>query len=213
MRILIFGAGGFAREIQWLLESANNIFPVAFVDSNPNNYDTTLNGLPVISIEKALEKYDKKQPYVIALGDPKKREEISKLLDKFYPYKAIHKSVLYGPDVTLGKGTVICAGSILTTNIKIGIHVQINLNCTVGHDSILDDFVTLAPGVHVSGNVHLGKRVYVGTGATIINGSWTEPLVIGDDAIIGAGACVTKSLPGNMTYVGVPARPLNSGPK
>ncbi len=64
----------------------------------------------------------------------------------------------------MGKGTVICAGCILTTNIKMGNHVQINLDCTIGHDVIMDDYATLAPGVHVSGYVSLGKRVYVGTG-------------------------------------------------
>ena len=53
----------------------------------------------------------------------------------------------------------------------------------------------------------MGKRVYVGTGAVIINGSWKNPVIIEDDVTIGAGACVTKSLTGNQTYVGIPAKP------
>jgi len=73
---------------------------------------------------------------------------------------------------------------------------------------MMGDFTTLAPGVHISGCVHLGKRVYVGTGAVIINGTQEEPIVIGDDAVIGAGACVIKSVPTGQTVVGVPARPL-----
>ncbi len=109
--------------------------------------------------------------------------------------------------VEIGEGSVICARNILTTNIKLGRHVQVNLNCTIGHDVIMGDYATLAPGVHVSGCVHIGKRAYIGTGAVIINGTQDNPLVIGDDVIIGAGACLTKSIPCG-TWGGVPARPL-----
>jgi acetyltransferase-like isoleucine patch superfamily enzyme len=70
----------------------------------------------------------------------------------------------------------------------------------------MGDYTTLAPGVHVSGWAHFGKRVYVGTGAIIINGTQGEPITIGDDAIIGAGACVTKSIPIGETWVGIPAK-------
>ena len=75
----------------------------------------------------------------------------------------------------------------------------------------MGDFTTLAPGVHVSGCVHFGKRVYVGTGAVIINGTRDNPLILGDDAVVGAGACVTKSVPPATTVVGVPAKPLIRG--
>ena len=87
--------------------------------------------------------------------------------------------------------------------------MQINLGCTIGHDVIMGDYTTLAPGVHVSGCVHFGRRVYVGTGAVIINGTQNNPIVIGDDVVIGAGACVTKSVSAGLTVVGVPARSLN----
>jgi acetyltransferase-like isoleucine patch superfamily enzyme len=108
--------------------------------------------------------------------------------------------------VQISEGTVICAGCILTTNIRVGPHAQINLDCTIGHDVVLEEFATLAPGVHVSGWVHLGARAYVGTGAVILNGTADAPLVIGDDAVIGAGACVTRSVAPGTTVVGVPAR-------
>jgi UDP-3-O-[3-hydroxymyristoyl] glucosamine N-acyltransferase len=92
-----------------------------------------------------------------------------------------------------------------TTNIRLGHHVQINLDCTIGHDVVMGDFTTLAPGVHVSGWVHFGKRVYVGTGAVLINGTEDRPLTVGDDAVIGVGAVVTKSVPTGETWGGVPA--------
>jgi len=123
----------------------------------------------------------------------------------------IHPNAAYSAEWnTFGEGTVICAGNIITVNITIGRHVQINLDCTIGHDVIMGDYTTLAPGVHVSGWVHMGKRVYIGTGANLINGTEDAPLVIADDVVIGAGACVTKSiLEPNVTAVGVPAKVLS----
>ena len=107
--------------------------------------------------------------------------------------------------VALGPGSVICAGSILTVNIEIGAHVHINLGCTIGHDAVIGNFSTLSPGVHVSGNVQIGERVYIGTGATLINGHANDPLVVGDGAVIAAGACVTRSVESGAMVAGVPA--------
>ena len=41
-------------------------------------------------------------------------------------------------------------------------------------------------------------------------GTHNAPLVIEDDAVIGAGACVTKPVPSRATVTGVPAKPLTS---
>ena len=73
-------------------------------------------------------------------------------------------------------GTVICAGNILTTIIVIGQHRQINIDCTIGYDVVMDDYITLAPGVHISGYVNLGQRTYIGTRAVITNGIKDNPI-------------------------------------
>ena len=65
---------------------------------------------------------------------------------------------------------------------RLVIIVQIDLDCTVGHDVELRLVHDTGTGRSVSGSVTMGRRVYVGTGAVIINGTQQEPLTIGDDA-------------------------------
>jgi acetyltransferase-like isoleucine patch superfamily enzyme len=107
--------------------------------------------------------------------------------------------------VEVGPGSIVCSGSVLTTNVRVGAHVIVNLGCTVGHDAVLADFVTLAPGVHVSGNVAIGAGCSVGTGAVFINGQPGAALTIGGDSVIAAGACVTRDVEPGSLMAGVPA--------
>lgn len=211
--IAVYGGGGFAREVAWLVESCNVDTPlyevVCFISDNAAEQGHLLNEIPVMSLDLARQRFPTAK-VVGGVGSPKTRELLMvKAASAGFDFAAIiHPRVERSRWIKIGIGTVICAGNILTTNIALGQHVQINLDCTIGHDVVMGDYATLAPGVHVSGWVYIGKRVYVGTGANIINGTRDNPLLIGDDAIVGAGACVTKSVASNVTVVGVPAKPL-----
>jgi sugar O-acyltransferase (sialic acid O-acetyltransferase NeuD family) len=213
IQIAIYGGGGFAREVAWLVESCNvteQVYDVVgFIDDNPAMHGTLLNGIRVMSLEAARQAFPAAK-LVGAIGTPKIRQIVMEKAASigFESATIIHPRAERSRWIDIGVGTVICAGNILTTNIVLGEHIQINLDCTIGHDVIMGDYTTLAPGVHVSGWVHFGKRVYVGTGANIIHGTHDQPLIIGDDAVVGAGACVTKSVASGLMVVGVPAKPL-----
>lgn len=210
--LVIYGAGGFAREVAWLAEACRNgelrFEPVCLVDDDPRRHGRDINGIPVVSLDEAAQRYPS-AAVIGAIGSPAAREMAMSRADEagLVPATLIHGGVEMSRFVEVGLGTVICAGNILTANIRLDRHVQVNLDCTIGHDVMLGDFATLAPGVHVSGWVHMGRRVYVGTGAVIVNGTESAPITIGDDAVIGAGAVVTKSVDPGVTVVGVPARP------
>ncbi len=212
-QIAIYGAGGFGREVAWLVQSCNvgaeRYEVVCFIDDNASHHGTILNGIPVLGLASVRQSFPGAR-IVGGVGAPKTRQALmEKAAAAGFAFETvIHPRVERSQWIEIGPGTVICAGNILTTNIILGAHVQINLGCTVGHDVAMGDFATLAPGAHISGCVHLGRRVYVGTGAVIINGTAESPIAIGDDVVIGAGACVTKSVPAGLVVVGVPARPL-----
>lgn len=213
-RIAIYGSGGFAREVAWLVQSCASqgldYQVVGFIDDDPALHGKTHNGLPTMSLEQAWRRFPDAR-VVGAVGSPIIREQLMAKADAmgFEFATIVHPRVERSDWIELGTGTVVCAGNILTTNITIGKHVHVNLDCTIGHDAILSDFTTLAPGVHISGWVHVGRRVHIGTGAVVINGTEKAPIVLGDDAVIGAGACVTKSVAPGLTVVGVPAKPLS----
>ena len=208
--IAIFGAGGFGREVKTIIDKINN--------ENPNTYNflgfyddgfekgTIINGYPILGGIDELNNENNLLSLVISIGDPKiKLKIINSIQNPNIDFPTIiHPNASISNDfVEIGEGSIICEGTIITCNIKIGKFVILNLMCTVGHDTIIDDYCAFMPSVNISGEVHIHNAVYVGTGAKIIN-----LLEIGENTIIGAGAVVSKSIPANCTAVGIPAKPI-----
>lgn len=208
--LIIFGASGFGREVAWLVERINDIAPtwnlLGFMDDADDIQGTSVNGYKVLGKTADVSKYSDAY-FVCAVGTSRTREKIINNLKSINPNikfgTVIDPSVEKSDLVSIGEGSIMCAHSIITVNISIGKHVIINLDCTVGHDAVLGDFVTLYPSVNVSGITRIGHAVELGTGMQIIQGK-----TIGDYSIIGAGAVVVKDIPEKCTAVGSPAKPI-----
>ena len=177
-----------------------------FIDDNEELQGLTQDGYPVVGGCDYLQKVTNDVWVVVAVGAAQVKKKIVEKLEQFQKVQfatLIDPSVQLSNSVTIGEGSIICAGSVLTVDIEIGKHVAINLNCTIGHDAVLQDYTTVYPGVHVSGNVTVGQCVELGTGSQIIQGKKIE-----DNIIVGAGSVVTKDLLEPGTYVGVPVRKI-----
>ncbi len=204
-RIVIVGKGGFGREVEWLIERINSISPtwdlIGYIDNNSSDKDVVGDDDYLVHCEDEL--------YVaIAIGNSVLREKIySKYIINPHIKFAnlIDPSVLLSSSVKMGVGNIICAGTIMTVNISLGNCNILNLDCTVGHDSIIQDFVTVNPSVNISGNSRLGKAVFIGTGTQVLQGR-----VVGDYSIVGAGAVVNRDIPRHCTAVGVPAKVIKT---
>ena len=204
----IFGAGGFGREVACLIKRINDAGGdwnlIGFFDDGHEKGEI-INGYPVLGKTEDLNLWETELAIVVSIGNPivKKRVVDSITNSKVYYPTLIHPSVIIGaPDyVTIGDGCIICAGTIINTNIGIGNFVALNFGCTVGHDVIIKDYAAFMPSCNISGEVIVEEGVYCGTGVKIIN-----QIQIGEYSTIGAGAVVVNNLPAHCTAVGVPAK-------
>jgi sugar O-acyltransferase (sialic acid O-acetyltransferase NeuD family) len=207
--LVILGAGGGAKSVHWLAESINDARPtwniLGFIDENPVTHGTSLCGAPVLG---AFDWFDGHRPVLLhGVGYPHVRRRFSRLARErgLEFVLAIAPEVRYSRFVTFGSGSVICCGTVLTSHISIGSHCLINMNCTIGHDTVMEDHCVLAPGVHVSGAGHLEEGVDIGAGAVILPGRR-----VGRHSVIGAGAVVRTDIPPHSVAVGVPAQVIRT---
>lgn len=206
--IVILGAGGFAREVLDVIEAMQaagaDIEPAGFiVDTTYFRRGEVINDLPVLGDFDWLHRNSSGYAAICAVGSPSVRmrmtDEATRMGVEFTT--VIHPRATLTPRVSIGVGVVVTAGVVVTTNVYLGDHVHLNLNCTVGHDAVLEEYSTLAPGVHISGNVAVGKGAYLGTGSVVLEGT-----TVGSWSTVGAGAMVNREVPPDATAVGVPAK-------
>ena len=206
--LYIIGAGGFGREVAWLVERINEVNPTwnlkGFIDDNESLWGNVEGDYPVLGGCEYLKSLGDVYA-VCAVGSAKVRKIIiGRIKESNVKFATlIDPSVLVSKRVEIGEGSIICAGTIITVDIRIGNHVIINLDCTIGHDVDIEDFVTIYPSVNVSGNVLIGQCTELGTGTQIIQGK-----TITANSIVGAGAVVVKNIEEPGTYVGSPAKKI-----
>jgi sugar O-acyltransferase (sialic acid O-acetyltransferase NeuD family) len=199
MPLYVVGAGGLGRETLDAALAADLVVD-GFVDSAL--VGQRVRGLPVV---------DEDQPeagsgYVIGIADPAARRRVAARLDSrgLVARTVVHPRAIIGPETVVAPGCIVLGQAHVSSSIRIGAHCNVQYNATVGHDSVLDDYVSIFPGANVSGSVLLRTGVTVGSNAVVLQG-----LVIGADAFIGAGAVVTRSVAAGDVVVGSPARPTS----
>ncbi len=201
----IVGTGGFAREVLFLMDELGiyNEF-CGFIEPDfiweEKWKDKTIMDKPVFPFSN-VRGFDK---ISIGVADSKIRKKTIEQLPQNVEYiSLIHPNASVSRWAKIGEGSIITAGCIVTTQIEIGVHCQLNLQTTIGHDCNIGDFFTTAPSVNISGICNLGDNVYFGTGSATKQG-----INICNDVIIGMGAMVTKSITESGTYVGIPAKKM-----
>lgn len=208
--VVVVGCGGFGREVvDLVLELATTsagleLFGV--VDDGPSDLDLARLASVGVPYLGTIDDYLAEAPlahFVIGIAGPRARRAIDMKMAAAGHVAAtlVHPSATLGGLVEIGPGSILCAGVRLTTNIRLGRHVHVNLNATIGHDSVLDDYVTVYPAAAVSGNVHLAEEVSLGVGSAVLQG-----LSVGARTFVGAAALVTKDAGPDLVLKGVPAR-------
>jgi sugar O-acyltransferase (sialic acid O-acetyltransferase NeuD family) len=149
--------------------------------------------------------------YAIGIGENAVREKVARRHRDRLPFPSLlHPSASFGRGqreaIEQRSGVLVCAGVRFTNNIAVGDFCIFNLNVTVGHDVLVEDFVNVSPGANISGNVHLGARCWIGTSAAINQGTPAAHLRIGADTMVGSGSVVVRDCEPAAVYVGIPAK-------
>jgi len=205
MKILcIIGSGGLGKEVADLAHRINKWDKIIF--ANDIRTKKVVNGIEVYTFEKVLDTFnnsDNDLEFIVAVGEPASREALYKKLT----YNKLNYICIMDPGFILsefssiGKGTIIHTGAIVTCNTQIGTGSFISKNAAIGHDVIIGEYCVIAPNAIVSGNSKIGNNCYLGSGAIIRNET-----TIGDNSIIGMGAVVLEDVAPNSVMVGNPAK-------
>lgn len=214
-RLLIVGAGGFARETAAAVAAINGVRPtwslLGFLDDDPLRHGELIGGIAVLGPSSAVEEHGE-AAVVICTGRPDNytsRERIARRLgldDQRYA-TIVHPAAAVGEGCAIGVGSVLLAQVALTVDVTVGRHVAVMPHVVLTHDVRVEDWVTLASGVRAGGGCHVRSGAYIGAGACLREGT-----TVGERALIGMGSIVTRDVPPGRTWYGSPARDISAAP-
>jgi sugar O-acyltransferase (sialic acid O-acetyltransferase NeuD family) len=212
--LVLVGAGGFGRETAELVRAINAAERsprwslLGFLDDDPALRGTAVSGVPVLGGLEQLADLPGVR-VVVCTGHPgnfkSKRRIVERLgIERERYATLIHPAAVVPASCSVGEGTVLLAGAVATTDVRIGSHVGVMPHAVFTHDDRLEDFVTVGAGVCLAGEVHVGTGAYLGAGCLV-----RERCTIGEWALVGMGAVVTGDVPEGEVWAGVPARCLS----
>jgi sugar O-acyltransferase (sialic acid O-acetyltransferase NeuD family) len=205
--MLIVGAKGFAKEVLEILYQNEYKKDIVFYDDVNSDINSKLYDKYYIlkSEVEAKDFFLRNGPeFTIGIGGPILRKEMyskfNNIGGKITSAISVNSDIGHFNNIIDG-GCIITSGVIITNDVKLAKGSLVNLNSTIGHDTIIGEFTEICPNVNISGNCRIGNMVFIGANATIL-----PNVNIGKNSIIGAGSVVTKDVPDNVLVVGVPAK-------
>ena len=204
--LLILGAGGLAREVLSVVELLGRHREVTLLDDDPARWGTQVQGSPVAGETRLVREYPDHEVLVCLGRGAARRALVERMTaDGVLPRWAriVHPQVPVPGSCTVGPGSVLLAGVVLTADVSVGSHVVAMPNVVLTHDAVVADYATLCAGVTLAGDVTVGEGAYLGTASSV-----REHVSVGADAVLGMGAVALQDVPAAETWVGVPARPM-----
>ena len=209
MKLCIYGAGGFGKEVYDVAKRMNEIESmwdeILFIDDASDLGSTPYLGR-VLSFEDLLQSFDHNVlEVVIAIGEPITRKSLfNKVESRGLKFAAvIDPSSIISPTAKIGFGVIVAPYCSISSSAVLGDNVAVNTHSIVGHDISIGDNAVISSFVNIGGGCSVGEDSYLGMGALI-----KEKVTIGSQAIVGMGSVVHKNIPDKIIAMGNPARPI-----
>lgn len=202
--LLLVASGGLGREVAEAARAGGVWEPVGFLDDDTRRRGTEVDGLPVLGGAEAVRDHPE-AAVVLCPGKGAARLRLDRRLrDLGLPESryatVVHPGVELPRTCSVGAGSILLAGTVLTAGVRVGRHVVCMPRVVLTHDDVVEDGATLCAGVTLGGSVRVGTGAYLGMSCSV-----REGLRIGAGATVGMGAVVLADVPDGQTWVGVPA--------
>lgn len=200
-------AGGLAREAAVLADKGGAYDDLGFVDDDPTLWGESIGGVPVIGGLAVVAQCVEDRVLVCAGRGATRRLLVERLAGMGVGIGRYATLVQPGVEWTawsVGAGSIILEGAVLTADVSVHEHVVLMPNVTLTHDVVVESFATLCSGVSLGGGVRIREAAFIG-----MNASVREGVVVGANAVLGMGSALLHDLPENETWAGSPARQLD----
>ena len=207
-KIVLYGAGGFGKEVAYIIERINEAEPtydlLGFIDDGAQYHEgMIINGYPWLGRGEWILKHKDECVCTCTIGHPATKAKIQRQLTK----QGVLFETIIAPDAripslcTIGSGSVIYGYTSISVNCRIGEGVFLNGRVSVGHDVEIGDYTAVMVGTGISGGCRIGSEVSIGGHAFII-----PEKKVGDGATIAAGSIVFTNVKPGTTVLGNPAK-------
>ena len=209
-KLIIIGAGGAGREIAQIAYDISSTKQMdwslyGFIDDSYIFTGENILNIPVLgNIENWIPKND--EVFICSIAKIDSRKKIIENLEKKGAtfINLIHPTAIVSEFAIFEKGLVVYPFTVISTNVKIGKHVMLNMHNSIGHDAKIGNFSVLSSFCDVTGYVSIGESVFLGSHVTI-----APNLQIGNNAIVGIGSVVVNSVKNGKKVFGNPSKSLN----
>ncbi len=202
-KVILIGYSGHAFVVCDVLLS-KNLELIGYCETSKKEFNPY--SIRYFGSERLSENLNRIQKYSFftAIGDNRIRKKVNEFVSNqtvSVPINAIHKNASISPSSSIGNGIMIGDGSIVNACSVIGNGVICNTQSVIEHECKIADYVHIAPGAILCGNVWVGENSFVGARAVIKQG-----VRVGKNVTIGAGTVVIRDVSDNSIVVGNPQK-------